>query len=95
MESSLHELAGSTLPLGRAAPLTAETVAVQSRQPIPNVPDFEKRGLAALDLSRGPRPALERSVPSATHLAAQINMRLIRGRRSCPEQGGGRLGYRG
>ena len=48
MESSLHELAGSTLPLGRAAPLTAETVAVQSRQPIPNVPDFEKRGLAAL-----------------------------------------------
>jgi hypothetical protein len=47
MEGSPHELTGSALPLGRAAPITAKTVAVQSRQPIPNVSDFEKRGLAA------------------------------------------------
>jgi hypothetical protein len=47
MEGGLHKLTCSSLPLGCAAPLTAETIAVKSRQPILNVSDFEKRRLAA------------------------------------------------
>src|SRR4051794_37323778 len=104
MEGSPHELAGSALPLGRAAPMTAKTVAVQSRQPIPNVSDFEKSGRAARvsyaghnRLSKGqvhPRltqPHLTRSCMAAPAGRSWPDHRTVGAGSGCPQDGLGSM----